>query len=318
MSLAAVIDVLENDVVYKFPLILDILLKDRTTGNNIIWATDDYKSYGRYYYPKEQIKVESISGNNTGIIRPRVTKNQQNQKFRTKYKAEVFTPAWICNKQNNLVDNSWFGMDDVFNTEQEKEWITNQNIIPFPTYDGKTWQDYILANRMEITCGEAPYLTSRYDTVTGKAIDIVNRIGMLDRKLRVINERIFNMDEWFEWAVQAYQSIYGYEYQGDNVILARKNLLYTFIENYTYKFNESPNSEQLKVIADIISWNIWQMDGITATVPLLEQDSYNKQLTVEDFLEGIKIKKEKIYCKIKNWKTGNIVIFRSLYEEDSE
>jgi hypothetical protein len=31
--------------------------------------------------------------------------------------AEVFTPSWICNAQNNLIDNTWFGRDNVFNKE---------------------------------------------------------------------------------------------------------------------------------------------------------------------------------------------------------
>ena len=227
MSLATVIDVLENDLFFKYPMILEILLKDRTTENNIIWATSDYKIHGLDYYPKSEIKVNSITGHNTRIIQPRITKAQHNQQMRTKYKAEVFTPAWVCNNQNNLVDNAWFGLDNIFNIEQEKGWLTSKEIIPFPTYDGKTWEDYILANRMEITCGEAPYLTSRYDMVTGKAIEISDRIGMLDRKLRVINERIDDTNEWFKWVMHAYQSTYGYEYQGDNVILARENLFYT-------------------------------------------------------------------------------------------
>ena len=318
MGVSTVIDVLENDLFFKYPTILEILLKDRTTGNNIIWATNDYKMYGLDYDPKSEIKVKSITGYNTRIIQPRVTKAQQNQQMRTRYKAEVFTPAWVCNKQNNLVDNAWFGLDNIFNIEQEKDWLTRKEIISFPTYDGKTWKDYVLANRMEITCGEAPYLTSRYDMVTGKSIEILNRIGMLDRKLRVINERVDDIDEWFTWVVYAYQSIYGYDYQGDNVILARENLFYTFLENYDYKFNDAPKIEQLKVIADIISWNIWQMDGLTYAVPLLEHDSYNKQLTMVDYLEGIRLKKEKIYCKIKNWKTNEFFLFKSIFGEYNE
>jgi hypothetical protein len=39
---------------------------------------------------------------------------------------------------------------------------------------------------MEISCGEAPYLVSRYDTVSGNIISVDDRIGLLDRKLRVV------------------------------------------------------------------------------------------------------------------------------------
>ena len=94
----------------------------------------------------------------------------------------MFTPSWVCNKQNNLVDNAWFGAENVFNTEYEKHWTATENKITFPTPDGKTWEDYVRDVRLEITCGEAPYLVSRYDTVTGDTIELAQRIGLLDRK----------------------------------------------------------------------------------------------------------------------------------------
>ena len=45
------------------------------------------------------------------------SKSKAEQEHRSRDKAEVFTAAWICNKQNNLVDNAWFGREGVFNTE---------------------------------------------------------------------------------------------------------------------------------------------------------------------------------------------------------
>ncbi len=82
-----------------------------------------------------------------------------------------------------------------------------------------------------ILWGEAPYLVSRYDTVTGQKIELNSRIGLLDRKMRVVNENVNDEVEWFKWTERAFQSIYGYEFQGDNLLLARENLLCTFIEN---------------------------------------------------------------------------------------
>lgn len=35
-------------------------------------------------------------------------------------KAEVFTPAWLCNLMNNHCDEDWFGRSDVFNVENEQ------------------------------------------------------------------------------------------------------------------------------------------------------------------------------------------------------
>ena len=46
----------------------------------------------------------------------------------------------------------------------------------------------------------SPYLVSRYDTTTGEQIPIEKRIGLLERKLRIINENIDNSTEWLKWA----------------------------------------------------------------------------------------------------------------------
>ena len=118
-------------------------------------------------------------------IQPRAYKSSQQQSERTKKKAEVFTPSWICNQMNNHCDEEWFGRKNVFNKECNKEWIINNENIEF---NNKSWKEYVNSTRLEITCGEAPYIVSRYDTSTGELIPIKKRIGILDRKLRVINE----------------------------------------------------------------------------------------------------------------------------------
>ena len=64
-----------------------------------------------------------------------------------------------------------------------------------------TWQDYVRLTCLEITCGEAPYLVSRYDVATGESIPLEKRIGLLDRKLRLINDKIETKEEWMEWAI---------------------------------------------------------------------------------------------------------------------
>ena len=84
------------------------------------------------------------------------------------------------------------------------------------------------AKRLEITCGEAPYLVSRYDTTTGDLIPVYERIGLFDRKMRIVNENCENDEEWLRWAQRAIQSIFGYEFHGDIVLIARENLLYDY------------------------------------------------------------------------------------------
>lgn len=255
------IDINEKSLYEKYPAVLDLLLLDNTTKKNIIWATDSYKRRG-YRFNDNIYPFNVIKGK---IIQPRSKKAKAEQAKRSKDSAEVFTPSWMCNKQNNLIDEAWFSRKDVFNTELNNDWIVNEEKISMP--EGKTWIDYVKDTRLEISCGEAPYLVSRYDTVTGNPIETKRRIGLLDRKFRIINENCIDDEEWKNYALEALKSIYGYEWQGDNLILARENVLYTFIDYYMERFNEEPDEKLLIEVATIISWNIWQMDGIKCVIP---------------------------------------------------
>ena len=250
------IDIKENYIYKLDNELLEILLKDRSSKKNIIWATDNYAHKGLGYQFSDEITIMAITGYKGGVVKPRTEKSKKEQADRIRDKAEVFTPSWICNKQNNLVDNAWFGTDFVFNEETEKTWISTTEPIVFPTATGKTWQDYINDVRLEITCGEAPYLVSRYDTVSGYMIELSQRIGLLDRKLRIVSENTHTEKEWLKWAIKSFQNIYGYDWQGDNVLLARENLLFTFIDYYKAKFDKEPDIDILKKIAEILSWNI--------------------------------------------------------------
>lgn len=261
------IDVSENELLKQSEKTLNLLLKDHTTQKNIFWATNSYTAYGEGYSYFDAITIERITGEKGMIIRPRSVKSKEEQTERTKDMAEVFTPSWVCNAQNNLVDEAWFGRKDVFNIEdpQNHTWQAVSDPISFP--EGKTWKDYVRATRMEITCGEAPYLVSRYDTTTGEFIPLEQRIGLLDRKLRVVSENTTTSSEWLSMAQVAYENIYGYEWQGDNLLLARESLLVSFIEYYQAKFGKCPINKSIEYIAYIISWNLWQMDGLKGVIP---------------------------------------------------
>ena len=251
---------------------LSLLLYDHSSKKNIIWATDDYAHLGEGFNFNQTIEVSLITGGFEGVIKPRSKKDKGLQNTRSKDKAEVFTPSWVCNKQNNLIDEQWFGRPNVFNTETENGWITNYDKIEFSDEPGKTWRDYVKDVRMEITCGEAPYITSRYDTVTGIYIEPLDRIGILDRKFRVIHENYGPGTEnkkWFKWMRIAIESTYGYEWQGDNLLLARENILSSYIRFYKLRFgvNEFPNEYTMKDIIYVITWNFWQMDGLKGVIP---------------------------------------------------
>ena len=260
------IDINETEVLKQYPEVLEMLLKDHTTQQNIYWATDSYADRGEGYQFKDAIIADSITGDNGMIIRPRSVKSKDEQTKRSKDMAEVFTPSWVCNAQNNLIDDAWFGTQGVFNAASpEHTWQATTGKIEFP--EGKTWKDYVRDTRLEITCGEAPYLVSRYDTVSGMPIELAERIGLLDRKLRVVSENTETTGEFLDWCQEAYKNTYGYEWQGDNLLLAREALLFTFLDYYRAKFGEEPLLKSIQYIAYIISWNVWQMDGLKFCPP---------------------------------------------------
>ncbi|HAT82653.1 MAG TPA: restriction endonuclease subunit M [Eubacterium sp.] len=316
------LDVLENDIAKYDKRLLDLLLIDKTTKRNIVWATDDYSYMGEEYQPDCEMLPELVTGENYLLVQPRVAKSMEEQENRTRDKAEVFTPCWVCNAQNNLVDEEWFGYSGVFNTEIEEGWSVNRSKIVFSESGQKTWKKYVDAKRLEVSCGEAPYLVSRYDSVTGEIIPITERIGLLDRKLRVVGENTANKDDWFKWALRAFQSVYGYEYQGDSLLLARENLLATFIEYYCDRFDEDPSLKQLMQIANVISWNIWQMDGIKYVVPGSCKPLITEELTLfgpryyespcPGCNKGLYDKHTGIYCKVFDWREKASLTFTSM------
>ncbi len=110
-----IIDIREDDILIKYPKVLDIILLDQTTKQNIFWATDNYNHLGDDYQYLSPITTKSITGSNGKVIMPRVLKNKELQRTRVKEMAEVYTPSWVCNEQNNCVDSAWFNKENVFN-----------------------------------------------------------------------------------------------------------------------------------------------------------------------------------------------------------
>lgn len=257
----------------------------------VIWGTDNYESKGDEYGFVQPV-------HDLSVIIPRVDKSKEEQKRRVKEKAEVFTPSWVCNEQNNLVDDHILGKG-AFNTvsDDKRTWFPSKSPVKFPK--GYSWLDYVVERRIEFTCGEGPYLMSIYDPTTGDGIPVrddkglYQRIGLLDRKLRVVTENVIskkNMtalskgilsaeevdelrDKWISYAFLALSSTFGYEWQGDNLLLARLNFVNTFIEYYADVFGGVPEHDVIVDVAEIASWNLWQMDGLKMVEPLSCSDA---------------------------------------------
>ena len=260
--------------VSRYPTcILETLLSDRTTGRNIIWADNEYEALGDGYMGDDEITVEKITGLSAGVIKPRIAKEQAHQSQRTKTRAEVFTPSWLVNRMNNDLDAVWFGARDIFNAEVDTTWCPSAVPVAFPKRKGFGWHAYVESPRLEITCGEAPFVCSRYDTVTGDVIPVGGRIGFLDRKLRVMSEKTKSRREWVRWGLAALKASYGFEYQGDNLLLARINVFETFCEHLHDRWGAGISDEELDQAAWIVSWNFWQMNGFTCAVPTNKMDA---------------------------------------------
>jgi len=321
-------DISENQLLHTYgEKVCMNLLKDHTTQQNIYWATDSYADLGNGYAFFDPITLDKITSyiSDEGVviskeqydeivkqtpedkdkyqemIRPRAVKSKEEQTQRAKDKAEVFTPSWICNAQNNLIDEAWFGRTEgLFNSPDPNNphaWINNEEKIEFP--EGKTWKDYVSDMRLEITCGEAPYLCNRYDAVTGEYNENVKyRIGLLDRKLRIVSENTTDSKEWILWAKIALRSTYGFEWQGDNLLLAREALFFTFEEHYIAKFGEKKfNQNKMRMmpgVAYIVSWNVWQMDGLTYGLPGHEQDVKNRKQREDNYNAKLKECEKKV------------------------
>lgn len=317
-----IVDIKEDALYNLNPNILNILLKDRSSNENIIWATNNYEKLGEGYKPKDEITVFCITRRNNMVIKPRVSKTKKEQTLRIRDNAEVFTPSWVCNEQNNLVDEQWFGGESPFNKLKDKKWYTSKEKISFKHLDKKEWTDYILDTRLEITCGEAPYLTSRYDSVSGKFIEPKNRIGLLDRKLRIVSENTVSNEDWIYWARKALENSYGFEFQGDSLLIARENVLLTVMEYYEEKFCEKINVNTLCEYAEIISWNLWQMDGLKYVVPyschnedIIDYTLFGEEVTHQECIgctRNAVTKHNGIYCKIKDWEKGKSIKYVNL------
>ena len=287
--------------------VLPLLLADKSTGRNIIWATDPPQALSDTVTDKSEMTPAQLHQLGFEAIQARAGKQADAQQQRTRRRGEVCTPAWVCNKMINALDADWFGREGVFNTEQPQGWQAREGRVEFPASKGKTplWQQYIDSRRLEITCGEAPFLASRYDAATGQMIPVQQRIGILDRKLRVVSETVKEEKEWLYWAKRAVQATYGYEYQGDNLLLARTNLLLTFAEHLQARWQRSSTTQELKSTANIIAWNLWQMDGLKRSIPGGKLHPDTEQLDLFSMFGDAEESVPSVSCKVKNWRKGS-------------
>ena len=121
-----------------------------------------------------------------------------------------------------------------FRTRKNAEVFTPSRVVKFMVDaldDGQ-----IDSRWLEVACGEAPFITNDA------------RAGIIDRKLR----RAKNFPD----VKRALQSVYGYELQGDSLLIARANVLLAVADCL-----ENISDSELAECAEIIAWNFFQLDG---------------------------------------------------------
>ena len=124
-----------------------------------------------------------------------------------------------------------------------------------------------------------------------------------------MNENAADEAEWLEWAFRAFQSVYGYEYQGDNLLIARMNLLYTLADYIEAMWHRQAARKELEKFLNVICWNFWQMDGLKDTSPygipideIVQLSMFGDNETVDEI----------VYCKISDWRADASRLFKNL------
>lgn len=271
-------DISENQILRQSPDLLARLLRDWTTGGNILWCTHDYADLGDGYGFGDEITTEKITGEHGMEIRPRVLKTKEEQSERVRGMAEVFTPKWVVKK---MVD----------------------------------YLEIDIATRcLELTCGEAPFLVSRYDATTGEPVAIGERVGVLDCKIGMVNDRQLTDDEWLAQVRLAYQTTYGYEWQGDSLLLARENLLYTFVDYYEARYGCKPEVGLMQDIAEIISWNLWQMDGLSYRTPREDK----KEPPQPSLFDEMPVEEPAPFCIIMDWRKEQTIKVNDIKKQQTK
>ena len=209
---------------------------------------------------------------------------RKEQKGRSAKKAEVYTPLEAVRQMTDLI---W---KDPKSHHPSFRWL-------------------------EITCGSAPFITTLYDSYSLEPVPEKERAGILDRKFREIAP-IDSNAQWLPLAILSLSSVYGYEWQGESLFWARRNVLTCFLEAYGKRYEAMPPDGVLEQICEIIRWNFWQMDGLSGCLPDFHKNGaelgHGKMKSAKAkkaFYEGL------TPCLIKDWSSGEVGKFLDLLHD---
>lgn len=263
--------------------LLETLLIDHNfpdDGHHIIWGVANPRAEYTHAQANHQVNPSAHHLSDQPLQLADLPQIQLDNSFEASAHTAIRTPLLLIATMNRRVDY------------QAGHWpATSRN-----------WPAYVAEPRLEICCGSTPFAVSRYRASTHAVILPLARVGFLDRKLQTISRFCEQPDQWLEWARRAYQASYGYEIRGDQLFLARETLLYTLVDFWNQKFPDhsidlrrqlsTDQRDLLQDFAQLIAWNFFQMDGLTAHTPHSSSP---------------------VPARIADWQTGEIIEFANLY-----
>lgn len=88
----------------------------------------------------------------------------------------------------------------------------------------------------------------------------------------------------------------------------------TFSDYYVERWGKEPDVKIFRKLANVIAWNVWQMDGFTDAVPLGKPQETAHQMNMFEVLgeESPEDEKEAPLCRIWDWRMDNAVIYKTL------
>ena len=230
---------------YPVQRTLSVLLKDRSTGKNIIWATDPPGELAFKYTDRQPITVEQMQSTGFEAVQPRMMKESGAQQERTKKKGEVFTPAWICCLMNNQLDEIWFRRKRRLPckvTEQSRENLQG----PIFFQKGRKWQTYVDSRRLEICCGGSAVSGILINLAYSQNGDLANYVSTTEDNLR----SAIKIDDNVYFTVNTSTS---------NLIVEGNRIpqnKYTLIDgHYLNKFDTPYNSQEIILALFINAYN---------------------------------------------------------------
>jgi hypothetical protein len=206
-----------------------------------------------------------------GQLRRRCDKPKAEQRARTKRRAEVFTPTSVVAFMNDHAEAAKCN-------------------VPVEELDTVSWRDRIQLRALDSCCGEGAFTTTLYDPITGEDIPEPERVGILDRKLRLVVEHA-PMSLAPRYLLTALRTSYACDIMGDNVILARMNVYLAWLEAYRRAMGTPPSIAEMNEACEVICGTVMQVDALTgmlpasdlrAVIPVYDHDTLTWEVWPED------------------------------------